>query len=198
MSPEHVLAFVLFAFVAAITPGPSNFILASTGAAVGVRRGLPCLLGVTMGMGLMMSTVALGLGSVVVDHPRMLTGLQWIGISLLLWLSWTIATAHGSHAAVSSRVVGFWQAAALQWVNPKSWLVTTSAVGAYLPAAADSAVSRSLVVGVLFVLVALPSCLVWLAFGATVQRMLRTARAERGFHIAMGLLLASSIVLFVR
>ena len=52
--------------------------------------------------------------------------------------------------------------------------------------------------GVLFVLAALPSCFVWLAFGATVQRFLQTDRAARGFNIVMGALLAGSIVLFVR
>ena len=53
MTAGHALAFVLFAVVAAMTPGPSNLMLASTGAAVGVRRGLPALLGQVVGMGLM-------------------------------------------------------------------------------------------------------------------------------------------------
>ncbi|MFI5324679.1 MAG: AraC family ligand binding domain-containing protein, partial [Candidatus Rokuibacteriota bacterium] len=47
------------------TPGPSNMLLTATGAAVGVRRGLPCLLGVALGMGLMMFVVAFGLGRVI-------------------------------------------------------------------------------------------------------------------------------------
>jgi threonine/homoserine/homoserine lactone efflux protein len=47
------------------------------------------------------------------------------------------------------------------------------------------------------VLAALPSGFVWLAFGATVQRMLR-GRRLRIFNIAMGVLLALSVVLIVR
>jgi len=65
----HALAFVLFAVVAAMTPGPSNLLLASTGAAVGVRRGLPALLGQVVGMGLMLFLVAFGLGSLVLKSP---------------------------------------------------------------------------------------------------------------------------------
>jgi threonine/homoserine/homoserine lactone efflux protein len=196
VTTEQVLAFVLFAVVAAITPGPSNIILASTGATVGVRRGLPCLFGVAIGMGLMMSLVALGLGSVVLDHPVLLNGLKWGGIGLLLWLAWKIATA-GGDAAMAGKPVGFWQAATLQWVNPKSWLVSASAVGAFLRPDAAGPVRQSLAFGILFVLVALPSCFVWLAGGATVQRFLRSERAARGFHVVMGLLLAGSIVLFI-
>ena len=56
---------------------------------------------------------------------------------------------------------------------------------------------QALCFGVLFVLAALPSCFVWLAFGAAVQRLLRTERALRWFNVAMGALLAGSILLFI-
>jgi len=197
LTTEHIVAFVLFAFVAAITPGPSNIILMSMGAHVGVVRGLPCLIGVTFGMGFMMFLVALGLGRLVLAHPIALNGLKWCGIGLLLWLAWKIATAGSGEAAVTHDVVGFWQAAALQWVSPKSWLIGASAVGTYLHAEAASAFMQSMLFSILFVLAALPSCFVWLAFGATLQRLLQTERASRRFNVVMGTLLAGSIVLFI-
>jgi threonine/homoserine/homoserine lactone efflux protein len=197
VTTEQAIAFILFAVVAAMTPGPSNIGLASTGASVGVRRGLPCLFGVAIGMGLMLFLVALGLGSVVLKHPIVRTALKWGGIGLLLWLSWKSATAGRSDAGAVKHGIGFWEAAALQWVNPKSWLVSASAVGTYLRADAAEPLVQSLSFGVLFVLAALPSCFVWLAFGATVQRILQTERAARGFNIVMGLLLAGSVVLFI-
>jgi threonine/homoserine/homoserine lactone efflux protein len=197
VTAEQALAFILFAVVAAVTPGPSDIILASTGANVGVRHGLPCLFGVAIGMGLMLFLIALGLGSVVLEHPIVRTALKWGGIGLLLWLSWKIATAGQSGAGTAREGVGFWEAAALQWVNPKSWLVSASAVGTYLRADAASPLAQSLSFGILFVLVALPSCFVWLAFGATVQRLLQTERAARGFNVVMGLLLAGSVLLFI-
>jgi Bacterial TniB protein len=63
MTAEQATAFFLFALVAVITPGPSNILLTSTGTNVGVLRGLPCLFGVTVGMGAMMVLVAFGLGT---------------------------------------------------------------------------------------------------------------------------------------
>ena len=198
MTTEQALAFILFAVVAAVTPGPSNIILASTGASVGVRRGLPCLFGVTIGMGLMMFLIALGLGSVVLEHPIVRNALKWGGIGLLLWLSWKIATAGRGDAGAARDGVGFWDAAALQWVNPKSWLVSASAVGTYLRVEPAGPLTQSLSFGVLFVLAALPSCFVWLAFGATVQRLLQTKRAARGFNVVMCLLLTGSVILFIR
>src|ERR1700730_1602958 len=197
MTTERAIAFVLFAIIAAITPGPSNIILTSTGAKVGVLRGLPCLCGVAIGMGLMMFLVAFGLGSLVLEHTVTLHGLKWGGMGVLLWLSWKIATAGRSNATLDKAFVGFWGAAAFQWVNPKSWLVSASAVGTYSHANAGSAVVQSLYFGMLFILAALPSCFVWLAFGATVQRFLHTERAWRIFNVVMGTTLAGSVLLFV-
>lgn len=198
MTAEQAIAFFLFAVVAAITPGPSNLILTSTGAAVGVLRGLPSLFGVAAGMGLMMFLVAFGLGSLVHDSPIVYQGLKWAGVGFLLWLSWKIATARpGGGTSEEKRPVGFWGAAAFQWVNPKSWLVSASAAGTYLHAAADPVFIQAASFGLLFVLAALPSCLVWLAFGATMQRLLHGERASRIFNIAMGALLAGSVILFI-
>ena len=197
MTANQVLAFLLFAVVAALTPGPSNLILTSTGANVGLFRGLPCLGGVALGMGLMMFLVAFGLGNVVLASPGLILLLKWGGIGFLLWLSWKIATADHSNTTTEKQPLGFWGAAAFQWINPKSWLVSVSAVSTYLHPAAGTAFIQALGFGLLFLLAALPSCFVWLAFGASLQRLLSTKRTARVFNIAMGILLAGSIVLFI-
>jgi threonine/homoserine/homoserine lactone efflux protein len=196
VTADQAFAFLLFAVVAAITPGPSNIILTSTGAAVGVRRGLPTLLGVAIGMGLMMAIVAFGLGSLVLDHPVILRALKWGGIGFLLWLAWKIATAEHGDETSTRDAIGFRDAAAFQWINPKSWLVSASAAATYLHAD-EGAIVQSLAFGALFVLAALPSCFVWLAFGASVQRFLRSPRASRLFNLGMAALLAGSVTLFL-
>lgn len=198
MPTDHILAFLVFAFVAAATPGPSNIILASTGAAIGMRRGLPTLLGVTLGMGVMMFLVAFGLGRLVLAHPLILSALKWVGIAFLLGLAWKIAASDPSQGEATHRIVGFWQAAAFQWVNPKSWLISASAAGAFMNAAAGGVLAQSVWLGVLFVLAAVPGCLVWLALGATMQRLLREQATSRRLNLIMGALLAGSIVLFIR
>ena len=197
MTASQAIAFLLFAVVAAITPGPSNLILTSTGASVGLLRGLPCLGGVVIGMGLMMFLVAFGLGNVVLASPGLILLLKWGGIGFLLWLSWKIATAGHSNATTDKQPLGFWGAAAFQWINPKSWLVSVSAVSTYLHPVAGTAFSQALGFGLLFLLAALPSCFIWLAFGASLQRFLSTKRAARIFNIAMGILLAGSVLLFI-
>src|SRR5258705_792735 len=195
MTLEQGLAFLLFAVAAAGTRGPSNALLTAPGVNVGVLRGLPCLLGVSLGMGLMMFLVAFGLGSVILRHPLVMEGVKWCGAAVLCWLAWTIATARRAGADPAGPPVGFLGAAAFQWINPKSWLVCASAAATFLTEGANSALAQSAAFGLTFVLASLPSCFPWLAFGAVLKRVLRSERALRLFNGVMGALLAASVLL---
>jgi threonine/homoserine/homoserine lactone efflux protein len=171
--------------------------LTAAGATAGVLRGLPCLFGVTTGMGLMMFLVPLGLGSLVLRSPLVLKALNWGGAALLLWLAWKIATSRRLDSMPEGQPVGYLGAAVFQWVNPKSWLVSASAAGTFLSADAGSPIAQSAFLGGLFFLAALPSCFLWLAFGAAIQHVLHGRRRLRIFNIVMGALLALSIALIV-
>jgi threonine/homoserine/homoserine lactone efflux protein len=198
MTLDQAVAFLVFAVVAAVTPGPSNIMLTAAGAQAGIVRGLPCLLGVTTGMGAMMFLVPLGLGSLVLGRPGVLRALHWGGAAFLLWLAWKIATSSSGIDTAAGRPVGYLGAAAFQWVNPKSWLVSASAAGTFLSAGAGSPVGQAAALGGLFAAAALPSGFLWLAFGAGVQRLLHDRRRLRIFNAIMGVLLALSVVLIVR
>jgi threonine/homoserine/homoserine lactone efflux protein len=197
MTAEHAIAFFAFAFVAAITPGPSNVMLTATGAAAGIRGGLPCLLGVLVGMGLLIFAFALGLGQLVLAHGFVLTLMNGLGAAFLLWLAWKIATSRPGGDGGGGKPAGFFEALAFQWVNPKSWLVSASAVGTYLQAGADAVLPQAMLFAALFLAAALPSGLVWLAFGATMQRLLKTPRAARVFNLVMAASLAASIAFII-
>jgi threonine/homoserine/homoserine lactone efflux protein len=198
MTLEQGVAFFVFSVVAAGTPGPSNALLTATGANAGVLRGLPALFGVAIGMGLMMFVVAFGLGSLILDHPVVLTAVKWCGAAVLCWLAWKIATARHSTASARGKPIGFVGAAAFQLINPKAWLVCASAAATFLDQCAGGALGQSAAFALTFVLASVPSCFPWLAFGAVLQRFLRSERALRVFNGAMGVLLAASVILFIR
>jgi threonine/homoserine/homoserine lactone efflux protein len=198
MTREQAVAFFLFSVAAAGTPGPSNVLLMATGSQVGVRRGLGCLLGVGLGMAVMMFVVAFGLGSVILRAPMLLRVMQWGGAAFLLWLAWKIATARPSGGGPAAEPVGFTGAAAFQWINPKSWLVCASAAATFLDRQAGTALGQSAALGLVFLAACLPSCLPWLAFGAGMQRIIRSDRASRIFNGVMAALLAASVLLILR
>lgn len=194
--PARVIAFVTFAAVVAGTPGPGNTLLTAVGAGAGVRRGLPSLLGQAAGMGAMLFAITLGLGNLLLAHPLALQVLKWGGAALLCAMAWRIAVAEPSGPATGMSA-GFLGMAAFQWVNPKGWLICAAAVASFLDRRTGGALGQAVILAALFTLTALPACFPWLAFGAALQRYLRSPRARRMLNVAMAGLLAASVILVV-
>jgi len=194
---DRLWAFAAFAFVASATPGPNNVILTATGGAVGLLRGLPALFGVAIGFALMIFSITAGLGGIVLDHPQVLAVLRWVGIAIILRLSWHIAAAPvGVADDGRRRPAGFRRMVVFQWVNPKAWMITASAIADYLGSESGSR-AQGLTFALIFVVAALIGSLPWLVLGATAARFMTNATAQRAFNVAMGTLLAGSVLLLV-
>jgi threonine/homoserine/homoserine lactone efflux protein len=194
--PARLIAFVTFAAVVAGTPGPSNALLTAIGASVGVRNGLASLLGQVTGMGAMLFVITLGMGNVILAHPLVLQVVKWAGAATICWMAWRIAAAGRAEGATNAPH-GFLGMAAFQWANPKGWLVAIAAVATFLDRHSGGALAQAAIFAFLFTLVALPSCLPWLAFGAALQRFLQAPGARRVFNGVMAALLAASTILLV-
>jgi threonine/homoserine/homoserine lactone efflux protein len=72
------------------------------------------------------------------------------------------------------------------------------AAATFLGAGAGGALAQAAALAALFVLAAMPSGFVWLAFGAVVERGLRHGRRRRVFDVALGALLALAVALILR
>ena len=193
MPIDQVIAFALFTLAAAGTPGPSNVLLTATGAQVGLIRGIPALLGVAFGMGLMMAIVGYGLGAAVLDQPMVLQTLNWVGGAFLLWLAWKIANAAPPpESDIEGTPLTFLQAAAFQWVNPKAIYMAITAQTYYAPQGGGW-IGAALVAGV-FSMTNLPSVSVWAWLGVQMKRILGTGRLLRAFNITMALLLVATLI----
>ena len=204
MTPETFIAFAMFALVGSITPGPNTLMLAATGAAYGMKRGLPAMFGVIIGFSLMVGVVALGLGTIITSNPQVLGFLRIAGVLMLVWMASKIATAPIASDlekldpnAPVKKPLGFFTAAAFQWINAKAWLVAVSAASTYY-IAGQSAWSQSAIFTGVFFVAAVISCSMWLCFGAAAGRLLaKKPHLARGFNVLMALLLLSSIYLML-
>ena len=194
MSHELWIAASLFALVSLITPGPNNTMILTSGVNFGLRRTLPHLLGICIGFGLMQMLVGLGLHSLLGQYPVVLELLRYVGAAYMRWLAWKLArsrTAPGE-AIGRARPLGFWGAAAFQWVNPKAWVMCMTAMSAYLPV--DATAPQVLLLGSLFTLLGIPCVGSWAAFGSSMRQFLQDPLKLRIFNNAMALLLLASLV----
>lgn len=192
LSADALLALILFAFVASITPGPNNLMLLASGVNFGLARTLPHMLGIAIGFSLMIVLVGLGFVQLFVLLPWLHPAMRIAGILYMLWLAWRIANAGaiGSGKA-SGKPFTFLQAAAFQWVNPKGWMAALTAIATYSDP--QQMVAGVLVVSATFFIVGTPSIAVWAVFGVGLRRALSSPRAIRVFNVTMALLLVASL-----
>jgi threonine/homoserine/homoserine lactone efflux protein len=191
---EVFFAVLSFAFSSTITPGPNNLMMLASGVNYGVKASLPHLIGICLGFPLMVLLVGLGFGAVFSQFPALHSIIKWLGIVYLLYLAWKIASsAPRALDGGNGQPFSFLQAAAFQWVNVKAWMMATGAIAAFTTVGGAVFWDVTQIVLAFFVM-SFPCVGAWLVFGAMLQNLLQTARAQRVFNIVMGLILASSVV----
>jgi len=187
-------ALTLFALVSSITPGPNNLMLLSSGTRFGFRRTIPHMLGVTLGFGLMIAMVGLGLARLFTAYPLLQSVLKVASVAYLLVLAWKIATSTPPSAETleqQGRPMSFLAAAAFQWVNPKAWTMAITATSAYLPPVGPW--TGPLLVALVCVLVTIPSVTLWTAIGLHLRRFLEQPAKLRLFNWTAAALLVVSL-----
>ena len=189
-----ITAFIAFAFVSSITPGPNNLMLMASGTNYGFSRSLPHLLGVSLGFTLMICLVGVGLIEIFDAYPLSYTVLKIFSVGYLVYLAWKIASAEsatGSAGKASGKPLTFLQAAAFQWVNPKAWAMALTAISVYT--VTEDQLIGVLVIALMFCAVNLPSCGCWVVLGTQLRRLLTNPVRLRVFNITCSVLLLGSL-----
>ena len=106
--------------------------LMTSGVNFGFRRTLPHLMGVVIGFTVMVALVGFGLDAIFSRVPALLPTMRWLGAAYMLWLAWKIANSGPvGDGEARGAPLGFFGAAAFQWINPKGWVMAVSALTAY-------------------------------------------------------------------
>lgn len=190
---ESLSSLILFAIVAGFTPGPNNIMIMVSGLNHGTRASLPHYLGICLGFPAMFFAVGFGLGFLFEEYPVLHTLIKVFGTLYLLYLAWLIATSQSAEVDAQKRKpLRFYQAALFQWVNPKAWVMGTSAIAAFTTVGADMN-AQIFIVWLVFAITAIPAVAVWMMFGVGLQRILDKPSWLRLFNICMALLLVASI-----
>lgn len=190
---DWYIAVLLFAAVNTVTPGINNMMIMSSGLNFGIRKSLPHLLGILIGFPLMFIAVGAGFVSIILVVPELHLLIQVVGVLYLLYFAWLIATSADGVKASKNKIIGFWQALAIQWVNPKAWVMITGAFAAFTKPDADPLL-QVLYITSAFVIVGIPTICAWLFFGSLLSRVLKRTESRRLFNRCMAGLLVISIL----
>ncbi|MCS2610676.1 LysE family translocator [Halomonas dongshanensis] len=181
----------LFAAPLVISPGPNNLLVTTNCAQFGYRRTLPSLTGISLGVFVLFMAVALGLGGVLSRYPALHTILKVIGSAYILYLAFKLYTSNSSGTTGDEKAqpITLSQAALLQVLNPKIWLLAATATSTFLPLT-GKVFTDAILLSITLALIFFPCNSVW-AMGGLMMRQLLHGRT---FFRIMGFLTASSVI----
>lgn len=192
-----MFSILTFTLTATITPGPNNIMLLSSGLTFGYKKTISHILGIILGFTIMVFLVGIGLGIVFENFPTLLSILKVVGILYLFWMSFKIATSKGTvKIKEEGKPFNFIQAALFQWVNPKAWIMSITAISIFVTSKEHS-LEQVVVISIIFLVSGIISCNSWTLGGVILKRFVKDEDNIRAFNMVMAFLLVSSVVPFI-
>lgn len=183
---QVVIGVVSLVLVAAITPGPNNFVVLRAAARGGLTAALPAIASIVAGSLALLAVVGGGAGAVFAAEPRLRTLVTVGGCAFLAWLGIGLVRARGGSTAqhAPTGVVALF---GFQLLNPKGWIMVLTATSA-----ASGVAWWHL--AAIFAIVPALSLLVWSMVGSVLAQALSRPSVAACFDRAMGLLLVVSAI----
>ena len=150
MNWQEFTALLVLATAMSFSPGPNTTLSTALAANHGLRRAMPFVCAVPVGWGVLLSLCAAGLGALLLAVPLMGWVVKIVGVAYLLWLASKIARSHQLSQADAARLnVGFWEGAALQFVNIKAWMLALAIVSGWIAGREEAALRFAVVLPVM-------------------------------------------------
>ena len=193
ISWELILALAVYNFIMYATPGPNNSILTASGIKFGFIRSIPNVLGIPTGHGLQLALVCLGLGSLF-KYPILFDVLRYVGSAYILYLAYKMfGSLNISKSEDRSRPLNYYEAILFQFVNPKAWVICSTAVTLYYPK------NENILVGTLFMVVMstivnIPSISIWAYGGSIIRQYLGNEKLKKTIELLLAIMLIGTAV----
>ena len=182
-------AFYSYIAVMSATPGPNNLMLATSGVNFGLRRSLPHAVGVSIGMLMQLTLMALTMAFIMSWITAIRLPLAVAGCIYLLWLSWQILNAGRPEKRERARPMSLGGAVLFQWLNPKALMMSVNSAILFMPVGGDLLTS-ALWLGLIGGVVNFPCILIWAITGDRLRRWLMHDRFRFAFNATMGALMS--------
>lgn len=182
-------ALLVLATAMSFSPGPNTTLAAALGANRGIRPAMRFVMAVPVGWCALLLLCSAGLGAILMAAPTLRWGIKIIGIAYLVWLAWKLSQSGRLSEADASRMeVGFWQGAALQFVNIKAWMLALTIVAGWVVGREDALLRLAVVLPVM-AFFAFTSNFLYASIGALLRDWLAIGKRLLWFNRFMALIL---------
>jgi len=153
-------------------PGPNVALIVANSLKYGFRMGIHTVLGTTVGVGLQLALVVLGLAAIVEVAAEALLWVKWTGVAYLVYLGIrTWREPADDLSKIEAAPAMFWRGCLVAVLNPKTLLFNAAFIPQFV-AAADATASQLTVVSSVFLAVLFVGDVLWAAFASSARRVL--------------------------
>lgn len=194
---ESFLSLIIATALLLGSPGPAPLALAATGAAYGVKKGIPFLAGILFGLSVAIIGATVGLASLLSSFPNLRFICQVFGAMYICYIAFKIATAPIVSSNTSKFSPSFKDGFILNLLNPKAYAAFLAIFSQFLLPFTNSTVGY-LVTGITCLLVAIVVDALWLFFGGALKPVFADPKQARAIRILFaGLMLATVVYVFI-
>lgn len=194
-SGGNLVAFAVAAFVLIVVPGPSVLFAVSRGVALGRRAAVVTAAGNAAGVYLQVIAVAVGLGALVERSVTVFSTVKLVGAAYLVFLGVRAIRSRGELPAAFDgdnqehrRRRVFWEGFVVGATNPKAVVFFAAVLPQFVQVGGAPVALQMLVLGLIFVAIALVSDSTWgLAAGTARSWLARSPRRLRQLSAVGGL-----------
>ena len=193
MYPD-LLTLIIFGFVTAMTPGPNNITSSYSGFNFGYKKTLPLILAVIFGWTLLLIFMNTGLILIFRQYPFIQDTIRVLGSIFLIYLAYLISFSKKVEGTPIKNPITFGKAFILQFINPKSLVVSMTTVSIFIDPA--NYLRDSLIVISYFFLLAVISINSWCLMGMYLRNFATSEKFIRNFNYIMSFLLIVCVIMF--
>ncbi len=193
MYPD-LLSLIIFGFVTALTPGPNNITASYSGFNFGYKKTLPLILAVIFGWTSLLIVMNTGLILIFRQYPIIQEIIRIFGSIFLIYLAYLISFSKPSKGTPIKNPITFSKAFVLQFVNPKSLVVSMTTVSIFIDPI--NYLRDSIIVISFFFLMAVISINSWCLIGMYLRNFATSEKFIRNFNYLMSFLLIVCVIMF--
>jgi threonine/homoserine/homoserine lactone efflux protein len=194
---QTLVLFALASGVLIVVPGPSVLYIVTRSASQGRRAGIVSMLGIEAGALVHVAAAAIGVSALVASSATAFTVLKYAGAAYLIFLG----VRKLLEPPVPADVEGggrtdrrlFWEGALVNALNPKTATFFVAFLPQFIDPARGTVALQALLLGCLFVVVAIVFDSLWALLAGSAGRRLRSgrgsvamARVSGGVYVGLG------------
>lgn len=196
MSVQVAVIFLVFSLSMALTPGAGNLTLMGIANRSGMRAGVPFIAGTLAGVLVIFAGAGLGVVELLERFPFLFTAMKYLGAAYLLYLAWQIAFSRPAAGGDCVSAPGFCAGAAVQLLNPKTWIAAVLAFSQFIDLTLDY-MQQAIGITLIFTLTVMLSTVSWACLGAMLKRFLNSPRQMTVLNRGLGTSLALTVVMML-